>query len=209
MGVDFEAFGGRPAVNGFCKLGAAIMDMDTGKPLGWFRIAAKQDGYVKDQRCMDEFWSKHPALYEKISKECEESKYTCEEAVEEFWKWLDSMMLEGDNPRFIGDNVPFDYSLLACFSKSRDILYAFGTYRDIIDVGTYYCAAAGFSMNNTLETDKLSSKECIRNLLGKDIPTFPVPHDHEPDHDALNILYRWHWFHEEWLKDETKKGDSV
>ena len=195
VAIDFEAFGGITPKNGFTQIGAVIFDIDNDKIMSTFSMNAKQDLFEVEERCYNEFWSKHMDLFQKNKELCSKSEYDCYEVINQFWKWLYKNLPDTTNCYFIGDNTVFDYAILRMFSLDVDILYAFGSYREIIDVGLYYTAYAHYRMDTANSIDNASSSKCIKQILNIDeIPKFPIEHTHTAVDDAANIAYKWSWF---------------
>jgi oligoribonuclease (3'-5' exoribonuclease) len=195
--IDFETLGSVALINGFTQLGAAIYDVENRNVLSRFNMYANQKDHVMEERCFNQFWSKHLDLYNIMLEKCKESKLSCYQVVDEFWEWLDKNIPDKKQSYFIGDNVVFDYGILKTFSKNKCPLYAFGCYRDIIDVGVYYIAYSKYRLNSAELIDNSNSSQSIKNILNKDIPKFEIEHTHSADNDAINIILKWVWFNSE------------
>jgi hypothetical protein len=191
---DFESFGGIPSINGFSEFGAVLMEVPTGKVLETYHSFASQDKYYRNQRCMDEFWSKFP---ERLA---ETNKYTLfapnpENIINNFMWWCEKNARTYNimnNIHLITDNSSFDTALLAHFSTGTDIKYVFGEYRPVIDVTMYYYGVAKMLMNvESFNELKISSKQNAMISLG--VQDFGIDniHDHNPVNDATHIGLWW------------------
>ena len=194
IAIDFEAFGGITPIHGFSQLGAVLYDVQGDRVISCFNMCANQEGFVMEQRCIDDFWSRFPDLFEQLKLKCADSKRSCYEVIDEFWKWVDDSMKAlpvGADVIAIGDNVAFDYGVLRFFSK-KDVAYAFGgTYKDIIDLGSYYYGL-NKEMANYATTDGKSSKDCaLKAVYAEEFPSFDVKHDHNAVNDAETMARRF------------------
>lgn len=202
ISIDFESFGGITPQNGFTQIGAVLFNADNDKIVSSFFMNAKQESFTVEKRCEEEFWLKHPELYEENKRKCAESQYNCYEVIDKFWEWVYSChKYHNNNCYFIGDNVPYDYGILRYFSRNKDIMYAFGCYRDIVDVGIYYNAYAHCSLFTSKDIDNSSSSSAIKKVLNEDIPKFEIEHTHTAIDDASNIAYKWSWFNKKILQN--------
>jgi hypothetical protein len=136
--VDVESFGGVTLLHGFAQLRAALIRVDDQKILETFEMCANQRGFVKEPRCVEEYWSMIPEKYEALQRKCEESSKTPFEVVAEFVSWVKRVAGHLDDV-FLGyDNVYCDIGVLRTFSTFQDIQYLFGKCRDIVHVNWAY-----------------------------------------------------------------------
>ncbi len=217
--IDFEACGGVTPKNGFFQLGAVVLEQSTITEVDRFNMYASQEGLEKEERCMTEFWSQHADLYAKHMEKCEkEAGGTCAEVVEKFWLWLDETLPPEKRKRayFIGDNVAFDYGILRAFSRTRNPLYAFGSYREVVDVSTYYNAFSRMPLCSAQTVDSSSSMQAILKEFHpctlEDLPEFfkqKEGEEHCAVQDALTIAMKWAWFNAcKFEKGEVVKSSS-
>ena len=196
VAIDFEAFGTITPENGFSQLGAVLYDLDTDSIVSVFSEYASQKGYTMEQRCYDEFWSKHLSLYDDIQAKCAASSSSPYDVVEHFYQWLDKVVTPDMDCFIIIDNAAFDAGILRCFSKTRNPHYAFGPYRGIVDVSNIYYGIARVPIMKDM---KESSKNMAMMGLGlsvNDLPKFPKLEEkaHSAEYDAALIAKYWSFF---------------
>jgi hypothetical protein len=192
IAIDFEAAGGVPAVNGFTQLGAAMVDMATGERVAHFNAYASMEGYEWDERCVKEFWLKHPDRFAETLEKCKNapSPYV---VVEQFLEWVKEVSA-GKDAYLITDCSTFDTGLLKHFSKV-DILYVLGPCRDIVDVSAVYMGLSRKFMDcaGVDGSSKRYALGALCDVKGCEVkwPEFPVTHDHDAVNDATVIAMRW------------------
>lgn len=201
IAIDFEAFGTITLANGFAQLGAVLYDLDNDQVISMFNEYASQAGYTMDQRCYDEFWSKHVELHDAIQAKCAASTSSPHDVIDHFFEWVDTSAVScpgmKDNCLLITDNAAFDAAILRCFARTRDPQYVFGPYRDIVDVSNIYYGLARVPV--TKVTMDGSSKKMAMVGVGLpvgDLPTFPEFKEkaHSAEFDATVIAKYWSYF---------------
>jgi hypothetical protein len=196
IALDFEAAGGIPRLHGFTQLGGVIVRVKDGVVLSRFNEYACMIGYEWEERCVKEFWEKHPERFEETKKRTNEvttrSPY---QVVALFFDWVRENTKEfKDDVHFISDNVAFDVAILRYFSN-EDILYVLGKYTDHVDVSNFYM---GMSMKPvTIKLMDESSKGLALESINKnkrvklEKPKFEVSKDHNPVNDAEAMALYW------------------
>lgn len=205
IAYDFEAAGGVPSVNGFTRLGAALLNLETGEVVSTFDEYASMRKYDWNSACCVRFWDKHRELYKETLKKTAESKSSPYEVVEHFLTWVEEVSKPFLSDIYlISDNLGFDGGLLKAFCK-RDVLYIFGEYREMVDVSSAYIGMAHCLVDTKAVND--SAKALALNGLNKhwklscpeamDIkyPSVGVIGDHNPVNDSIAMALYWHEFH--------------
>ncbi len=172
IAIDFEAAGGIPEKNGFLSLGATLYSITQQKEISYFYQWANMKGYEWDKRCVEEFWMKHPQLFEMAKRNSSLSIYSPYDVIENFMEWVLVRVFIGPYKKtyLISDNVKCYVALVRYFSKERDIGYMFTNasnsfvYRDIIDTGSFYLGLGHcYLSSETLDT--LSTKEIAKRVI--------------------------------------------
>lgn len=173
IAIDFEAAGGIPSKNGFLSLGATLYSITKQKEVSSFYSWASMDGYEWDERCVSEFWMKHPALYAEALQETTGNKAPSPyQVIDNFMEWVYRHVLVGPiaNVNLISDNVAFDVGTLRYFSTKRDIMYMFTdmnknfVYRDVIDTGSFYYGLGKIALDS-VSLDAVSSKKTAKSVV--------------------------------------------
>lgn len=193
IAFDFETAGGCIQKNGFVRLGAVVLDVRTGTVLTEFDEWTSMKGYEWEERCLNEFWKKkgNESMYEEAIKMTEQSTNTPYQVVDNFVNWakIVAATVGHDDIILISDNVAFDGALLRAFS-SIDVMYLFGSYRDIVDVSNVYYGISQKIVGTKL-LDTSSFEGALKTLGVSKQPTFDVVHDHNPVNDAKLIAKKW------------------
>ena len=193
IAFDFETAGGCIQKNGFVRLGAVAFDVKNGTVLTEFDGWTSMEGYEWEERCLNEFWKKkeNESMYEEALKMTEKSVYTPYQVVDNFVHWVKiiAATVGHDDIILISDNVAFDGALLRAFA-SIDIMYIFGSYRDMVDVSNVYYGISR-KMVGTKLLDTSSFGGALQSLGISEQPTFDVVHDHNPVNYATLIAKKW------------------
>lgn len=173
VAIDFEAAGGVPSKNGFLSLGATIYSVTKQKEISSFYSWASMEGYEWEERCVNEFWKKHPELYAEAMLQTSAKKQPSPyEVIDNFIIWIFRHVLTGPiaNIYLISDNVAFDVATLRYFSTKQDIMYMFTdrdknfVYRDIIDTGSFYYGLGHIPLD-VQTIDSISSKKTAKKVI--------------------------------------------
>ncbi len=202
VSFDFESVGGVPAVNGFTQLAAACVRLSDSAVVRTFDAYANMDGYVSEKRCMDEFWSKFPKLYDAMMRKCAESKLGPHDVVSSFVQWLQQLQADGITEFYlVTDNATYDSGLLKFFSKV-DTMYLQGVCRDIVDVSCVYLGICRkfldlSAVDGSTKKAVLIAINDMRRSKGQPElirePDWPTTHDHNAVNDAVVIACRYAW----------------
>lgn len=200
--IDFETFGGTPGKNGFTQLGAVLFNFDTGQVEGSFNMYARQDGYEKEQRCWEEFWSR-PDMKERLEatlegvEKADKNPYQVISAFREV-----CLAWEAQNPGcvLVTDCANFDLGLLKFFSES-DTMYFLGRMPEVVDTGVFFKGAMRLPLGTKIKDSKFET--CVAQLRkGLEQQGLPPPapfdagevkHDHNPVNDAHMIALKLHY----------------
>jgi hypothetical protein len=183
VSIDFETYGAVTSENGFTQLGSCIMCAKTGCVVGKFNQYANQQGYTKDEACMERFWRKHPKTLARTEQKCAESPHTPHQVVELWYNWV-METLPNKNAMNISDNSEFDVGILRFFCK-HDILTMYGSYRCFVDTNKFFqgMARRPYSFKDW-------SIDRAKEVVGE-LPPSPTEHDHDAVNDAISIAHNW------------------
>lgn len=207
LAFDIERSGGRSEHNTIA-LGAVIID-ETYRKLDTFLFKGYVKGSVNfEDKCWDEFWSKHTNILEGLSAE---EKYNdmseCEaRMIESFQKfrsgWETTAKQFNATLTLVSDNVIFDggyvNEMINKYTADLPIPYSAARlskgnqkYAGIVDVGDI---ERGMLMvldpNNKLPGRKPARLESLYNFSKTPIDS-TIHHDHTPDNDAYTIACRF------------------
>ena len=201
VAIDFECAGGIPSKNGFTQLGAVIMEVsDECKVVSSFNSYSSMILYQWDERCVKEFWEKHPVRFAETKLEVyNPATPQPHVVVNNFMKWVKQETKDfKDSVYLISDNVAFDVGTLKYFSSEHEILYMFGPYQEVVDVSSAYIGMSLFPVDKNLmnRSSKEVALEAINERLVQKLnaPNFPKSELHHPVDDAKEIASHWCWF---------------
>lgn len=196
LAFDFECAGGVAQKNGFTQLGASVHELSTGKKLAGFNEYANMMGYEWEDRCVKEFWEKHPERYKDTLEKVESAPLTCEEVVEKFVRWARETCANRKCV-ILSDNMIYDGGLLKHFAKV-DVLYLLGRRSVYFETSSVYYGMHMMHKRARIDesSDDLSSKEIALDAVrafNKDAnwPEHGPSHDHNPENDAENMARKW------------------
>lgn len=200
--IDFESFGGIPKLNGFTQFGSCIGNYTTGEIIETFNMYANQDGFVKEERCMREFWDKHEDLLNETLEKCEKSTSSPEQVVESWVQWLrtivEKIKVDENEPDpnilILTDCATYDSGMLKAFSNYDTLYLINSTPRDIIDVSAWMMGACRQPL--TTETVDSSTSNMVASTfkIAKCKPI--VNHTHNACDDAIHIFEKFRYYHE-------------
>lgn len=142
LAFDIEATGQLADTHWPCQVGAAVLKLDARgneTTLGFGSYIRKPASRTWEERCVREFWSKHPELY----KNALLSQTTAPDAAavaRSFVDWCKEVLSDVDELVVVSDNVAFDTMWLNWLLNHIGVsaFYAFGGYRDIVDTYSFY-----------------------------------------------------------------------
>jgi hypothetical protein len=201
VAIDFECAGGVPSKYGFTQLGAVIMKVsEECKVISSFNSYSSMEMFQWDDRCVEEFWDKHPVRFAETKLEVYNPMTPQPwEVLRNFMAWVRKETAEfKDSVYLISDNVAFDVGVLRHFSSETDVLYMFGSYREVVDVSSAYMGMSfkPVDVNLMNKSSKELALEAINERLVRKLnaPKFPPSESHHPVDDAKEIASYWCWF---------------
>ncbi len=143
LAIDIEAAGGCPKENWATQLGAACIDLSKYDPTDPTKCLVSTfnsyircpEGRIWEERCVREFWAKHPEVYAKTIEECAKAPSVAEVMIS-FLAWIDAL----PRPIVLATDCPaFDFIWLQeLLPPGKKLLYLFGDYdTDPIDLHSY------------------------------------------------------------------------
>jgi hypothetical protein len=147
------------------------------------KIVFEKSYYIKvldseiDPLCKERFWDKQPGLLEKFQNLGRSESEVIKEFVNDFDTLHSKLGVSEHQIKLYSDNPEYDFGRLTPYIKRHcdrgPLRYCLdGSYRSITDLGPYL-SCNGFS-------------QIVKNSVNK-----LVIHNHEPQNDAKNILYRF------------------
>lgn len=178
LSFDVEASGPAPSVSSMVALGVVAV-LNNSIPLNNWVIDSKQwclkEVLPKDQKCFDEFWSKHMPVWEFILKNAIEPK----KAMEELSDWLKELS-KTYKLSWVAKPAAYDWMWLQCYYEQ------FGP-EGKFPIGFKAEDINGF--RNTIQT--IPMEEATRNNFTKFIEPTDIPLTHYPVEDAKRQAYMY------------------
>jgi hypothetical protein len=170
VSLDVEATGDNIAENELVSLGYCIGDFN-GKIYEKGRVSLKFDEKKMEQRCYDEYWSKHLDQLEVFKKEATDPKLAMDKFVSvlESYEVCNNLYILTDNPAY---DIAYTNIYLKRHTKRRNLQYQNDKYRGVYDI---------------LELALERSPESFtydKNKLKQANNKISVKHDHWPENDA-------------------------
>ena len=176
LAIDVEASGQGLRTNFMTCLGSALISPE-GKVLGTFSSYLKQpENCVWEQRCIDEFWSKYPELFEETKKRVADAR-EASEVMSSFKKWVLDITKD-KKTLIVFDTSGFDQAFIDYNLGDTSCMYLLGHYEAPFDISSYMLGVAEAPFDN-------SSKKSFCKAKAVEIPKWPVEHDHNPVNDAI------------------------
>ena len=182
--------------NFLVQVGLALVEVQSGSVLARFSsYVAQPEGTVWEPRCVAEFWSKHPELFEKAKRGVAEAPESAEVA-RLLLDWVAGVVRDPmqRQTRLVSDTSGFDVSRLDWLLGDVSHLYLFTdadgnrVYTDTLDVGSWYLGLGRECDPNA------SAQKASRLALGvAEEPKFEFDHTHNAADDAANIALRAAW----------------
>ncbi len=193
LALDVEASGQGLRSNFLIQVGLALVEVQSGAVLARFSsYVAQPPGTVWEKRCVDEFWSKHPELFDK-AKAGVAAAPSADQVASNLLAWVRARVPAGGDTRLVTDTAGFDLAWLDWLLGDRSHFYIFErdgqpVRTDVLDVGSWYLGLAG-------ECDpEASAKAASLRALGVEVePMFEFTHTHDAADDAAAIALRAAW----------------
>jgi hypothetical protein len=187
LAIDVETTGQGLRANFMTCLGAALVDVAAGTVVARYKsYVAQPPGRVWERRCVDEFWSKFPALWETTKAEVWVARGG-DVVAAEFKSWVRDNVVDPARTTVVFDTAGFDQSWVDELLGDTSCLYLLGEYRSTRDLSSF-CLGMGLS---PFCDDAPSSKGAAAAKWGFAFPewgaTHGVTHDHDPSNDAAVI----------------------
>lgn len=192
IAFDFECAGGVPSKHGFTQLGASAHVLATGEKLGGFNEYASMQGYVWEERCVEEFWKKQPERYAETLAATAAATNSCHAVVRLFVEWARGIS-KGRKCSMLSDKMIYDGGVLKYFADV-DVIYLLGAWTVYYDIGSLYYGMGAKHADKRVRcaTDDSSAKQAALEAVGKEaFPASEVAHDHHPEHDAEAMARKW------------------
>ena len=172
--------------NFLIQIGLALVEVQSGAVLARFlSYVAQPEGTCWEERCVNEFWSKRPALFEKAKRGIA-SAPPADEVARLLVEWVRNVVADPDHTRLVTDTPGFDLAWLDWLLGSFNHSYLVGgKYIDVLDVGSWYLGLGG-----DCDPDASSEKAALRALDIKEFPKFEYEHTHDAADDAASIVLR-------------------
>jgi len=193
LACDVEASGMGVRENSLIQIGFCLVRVSDGTIVSRFSSYVQQPPNTKwEERCVREFWEKHPDQFERAKQGVSKAP-PADEVARNLLEWVRTNVTDITTTRLITDTAGFDLAWLDWLLGDRSHLYLFEhdgvpVKTDVLDVGSWYLGLGG-------EMDpEASSKKAVLRALGKDaFPDFGVVHDHDAANDAALIALRAAW----------------
>lgn len=170
------------------QVGFALIDVRTGTVVARFSsYVAQPPGTGWEQRCVDEFWSKHPEQWERAKKGIETAP-SVDEVAADIKTWIRENVTQPANTRLVVNTPGFDCAWLDWLLGDVSHLYLLGAYSDVLEVSSWYLGLA-----RVCDPDASSKKASLAALGETEEPVFAVEHDHDAANDAAATALRAAW----------------
>jgi len=191
LGLDVEASGMGLRSNFLIQIGLALIDTETLEVLNRFSsYVAQPQGTCWEQRCVDEFWSKHTRLFKQAQERVADAPDS-ETVRKDLLFWINENVCDPSNTRLVVDTPGFDTSWLDTLLGDRSHLYLFSdksgnpVYTDVLERSSWF-----LGLGKVPDPDG-SSKTTAKNVMkANGIDTeWPVHvmHTHDAADDAAFI----------------------
>lgn len=179
VGLDVEASGMGLRTNFVLQIGLAEVDVETGRVLRKFQsFIAQPENTEWEERCVREFWSKHPERFEFV-KNAIVNAPSRDEVATSVLSWLKDC---DKDARFVVDTPGFDLAWLDSILGHTSHLYAFGNYRDVLDLSSWY-----LGLGSVAHPDESSKNALCKRLGLEKLPDLGTKHTHDAGDDAENM----------------------
>lgn len=195
LGVDVEASGMGLRTNFCAQVGLGLVDVESGEELARFSTyVAQPPGTTWEERCVREFWEKHPDQWERVKRGIATAPPVGEVAlaIKDFFRMR---VVDPVNTRVVSDTPGFDLAWIDTILGDTSYLYWFTDpqtglpmYQDVLDVGSWYLGLA-----RVCDPAASALGESRRALGVKEEPDLGVEHDHDAANDAVHIAKRAAW----------------
>ena len=157
LSLDVETTGKGVCKHFMTQLGAALVSVETGDVVASFvSYLAQPPGTEWEERCVEQFWKKHPERY---TNTLEAVKYAPQphEVMARFKEWV-LVKTEGKNVTIVCDTAGFDVAWINHYLQDESCDFLLGYYKSPRDL-----SSASVGMNAAWRAPSASS---CRNMLG-------------------------------------------
>ncbi len=186
LSIDVETSGKGLKKHFMTCIGAALIKCDTSEVVDSFESYLRQPhDRCWEQRCIDEFWSKFPDLFEKTKNEILKAP-PIDIVMNNFIDWV-LKVTENKKCVIVFDTAGFDQSWVDYYMGHTSCQYIMGYYRPTRDISSYMLGFAKLGVHGR------DSEKSIENISGKKFPLWNVNHDHNPSNDAAVTGLNSNW----------------
>ncbi len=177
LAIDVETTGQGLKTNFMTCIGAALIKCGSCTVVDTFESYLKQpDGTCWEQRCVDEFWSKFPDLFEKTKIEISNA-LPADIVMKKFLDWV-LKVTKDRKCVIVFDTAGFDQSWVDYNIGHTSCSYIMGYYKPTRDISSYMLGLAKLGVHG------YGAKASVVKIAKEDFPVWNVNHDHNPSNDA-------------------------
>ena len=172
--LDIESDGNNPMQHSMRSIGIVVVCTDTHQEIDSFyrNIKPRSDATV-EQKCMDNFWSKHPEQWSEVNRDAVEP----EAAMNELDEWL-SGLSEKFCIKWVACPANFDWMFLKCY-------YEMYNTRKVYELG-FHCHCLDSMRRTYMKMKKIAGTPRFNNLLSNNAP---YTHNALDDARCQGIMY--------------------
>ena len=143
LAIDVEASGQGIKTNFMTQLGAALINIESGEIEEVYRSYLAQPERTNwEERCLNEFWLKHPKLYEETLLGVDAAR-PAQEVMAEFKDWVLDVT-EDKQVTIIFDTAGFDQAWVDYNLGDTSCLYLLGYYKPTRDLSSFCIGLGGY-----------------------------------------------------------------
>lgn len=189
--IDIECRGQGPWRHGIISIGVCVGSATKEEVIEKRRWdLAPFPGQTMEQRCMDEFWSKHLVHLQTLTAHAMDPVV----AMREFRAYLDSCYTRFSDVYLVCDNAGFDFGNINAYldrAGEPTLFYRYRPDRSLEYVCLHDSDAYGRGLLRQQFNDPWMSNARVLKYLGVAHVDLEA-HDHMPENDA-EVIYRVHW----------------
>jgi len=179
LAIDVEATGQGLRTNFMTAIGAALVQCGSGEKVAGFQsYLAQPEATDWEQRCVDEFWSKFPDVWEETKKKVAAASHP-DVVMDRFRKWV-LEVTKDKKVKIVFDTSGFDQAWVDYYLGNISCLYLLGYYDQPMDISSYMRGVGKGGFGD-------SGKKSFTKATGIEFPEWEEKHDHNPENDATCI----------------------
>jgi hypothetical protein len=193
LGLDVEASGMGLRTNFLVQIGLSLVRVK-GRTVeaSFCSFVAQPPGTTWEERCVDEFWSKHPEKFERAKREVQRAPQP-DAVAYALLQFVQVAVEFPEHTRLVVNTAAYDTAWLDWLLGNRSHLYLMQKdgkpyYADVLDVSSWY-----LGLGRECDPDASSKTTSLRAIGAHQEPTFVVEHDHDAANDATFIAMRAAW----------------